>query len=297
MAKFNDACLSAPEFLTSTHVIYDAEALFVEREVLRRRLFEKPMSASDYQAALSSEVAIARHANAIVSVGAKEAATFARTAMVPVHVLGHSLSCAPTPTPFDGRRDILFVGALNGLRETAPNVDSVLWFVEEVMPRLDAEIGSDWRFKVAGRVENEDIRKLESDRIVLLGIVPDLTDLYGQCRLFVAPTRFAAGLPFKVQQAAAHGLPCVITRLLASQLAMENGKDVLAADGAAEFATACARLYGDRKLWETVRSHALVRIGEDCAPEAFVTKLRSVITDAPLRLRRVRLVATPAEAP
>ena len=40
----------------------------------------------------------------------------------------------------------------------------------------------------------------------VLGSVDDLTELYGRARVFIAHTRFAAGIPFKLHHASAHGL-------------------------------------------------------------------------------------------
>ena len=36
------------------------------------------------------------------------------------------------------------------------------------------------------------------------------------CKVFIAPTRFAAGIPHKVHEATANGIPCVTTELLAN---------------------------------------------------------------------------------
>jgi len=56
-------------------------------------------------------------------------------------------------------------------------------------------------------------------RVTLRGPVTDLTPLYDSHRVFVAPTRFAAGVPYKVHEAASFGLPVVATDLLRRQLA------------------------------------------------------------------------------
>ena len=45
-----------------------------------------------------------------------------------------------------------------------------------------------------------------------LEFLPPETILYDRARLFIAPTRFASGLPHKIHEAAAFGLPVVTTR-------------------------------------------------------------------------------------
>ena len=61
--------------------------------------------------------------------------------------------------------------------------------------------------------------------VTCLGPVPDLTDEYARARVFIAPTRFAAGIPFKVHEALSYGLPVVGSRLISEQLA-HDGKTV-----------------------------------------------------------------------
>ena len=103
----------------------------------------------------------------------------------------------------------------------------------------------------------------------VLGGVADLRPLYDEARVFVAPTRFASGIPLKVIHAAAHGLPVVATSLLAKQLAWQDGRELLQADSADDFAVACATLHEDPVLWDRVRTNALGRAAGDYSTRAF----------------------------
>lgn len=85
----------------------------------------------------------------------------------------------------------------------------------------------------------------------------------------VAPTRFAAGIPHKVHQAAAFGVPVVATTLIAEQASWLDGHDLLAASDASGFAEACTRLHRDEALWTAIRGNALDRCAADCSPETF----------------------------
>src|SRR5437763_14014694 len=117
----------------------------------------------------------------------------------------------------------------------------MFWVVSQVLPRLRAELCACVGLTIAGARRSRALAAL-ADRaaaVELLGRVDDLTPLYEQARLFVAPTRFPAGLPYKVHHAAAHGLPVVCTTLLAEQLGWRSGDELLAADDAAGFAAAC----------------------------------------------------------
>jgi glycosyltransferase involved in cell wall biosynthesis len=127
--------------------------------------------------------------------------------------------------------------------------------------------------------------------------VDDLAPLYAQSRVFIAPTRYAAGIPMKVQESAAHGLPAAVTPLLARQLGWADGEAVTIGESADGFARACQRLYEDAALWETVRAGALARIAAECEPAAFSAKVAAALDaaaglDRPAVEVRKRLVAS-----
>jgi glycosyltransferase involved in cell wall biosynthesis len=110
------------------------------------------------------------------------------------------------------------------------------------------------------------------------GLVPDVTDFYSRSRIFVAPTRYSAGVPIKVLDAAAAGLPVVATQLLAKQLGWNDSSQLLVANTAAEFAAACYRLYIDEPLWMRIRANALEKIRSEHDPVAFGQRVASVLT-------------------
>jgi hypothetical protein len=93
----------------------------------------------------------------------------------------------------------------------------------------------------------------------------------------VVPSRLAAGIPHKVHQAAMLGIPLVVTGLIASQLGWAHQSEILVADDPGDFADCCARLYGDKALWERLRANALARVRQDCAPEVFTATVREIL--------------------
>ena len=144
------------------------------------------------------------------------------------------------------------------------------------MPQLDHLIGTKYRFHIVGRVEAPEIIALASDRVILHGVVEDLQPLYDRCRLFVAPTRYAAGIPLKVVEAMGEGIPCVATPLLAQQLAADD-IELTTGDGATDFAEQCARLYTDVVAWRIARDGGIVHVRRTCSPAAFDRVLVDVL--------------------
>src|SRR5262249_16660025 len=160
-----------------------------------------------------------------VSVSEHEAVPFRKAGMPRVQILGHALRTNPTANPFSARSGFLFAGAIH--EESSPNGDAIIWFLTEIFPKIRASLGESTPFTIAGVNDSDMIVRLaESCSARVLGFVRDLTEFYDSARVFVAPVRYAAGLPHKVHESAARGLPVVATPLLAAQLGWQDGMHV-----------------------------------------------------------------------
>ena len=148
---------------------------------------------------------------------------------------------------FPARKDICFLGGYGH----PPNIDAVLYFVEEIFPLLrKAEPGI--RFLIAGSRMPDEIRALACEDIVTLGMIDDLRDLFDPCRVFVCPLRAGAGVKGKVASAMSYGIPVVSTDIGVEGAGLCNGSHVLVANGAEAFAEAVLRLYRDKALWTSI---------------------------------------------
>ena len=245
-------------------IVYDSEAVAALRD-------DAPAPA------LESELAEARSARVVVAVSEAERVLLSRATGAPSFTLGHGLRTRPTPRPFALRRGLLFVGAL--VDEASPNVDSVLWFCAEVLPLLGPIeidlVGATALDKVLGLRARHPLV-----RVVGQLDVAELEERYDRSRLFIAPTRIAAGIPHKVHEAAAHGLPVVCTSILAAQLGWRDRDEISVADTPADFAAAIARLDHDGAAWERQREKALARVVTDCSPERFERTVAEILRAA-----------------
>jgi O-antigen biosynthesis protein len=275
MRDFRRAVGSDLASLGNPALIYDAEALFSVRKILRRRLCGKPVSVDREQQMIADEVALAQGVDAVVAVSLQEKAVFEKYGVGPVYLLGHAITPEPSTAPFSLRDGFLFVGALES--DDSPNADSLRWFAVEVLPRLRREFGDRLRLKVVGRCNAPSIRALDGQALQLIGTVDDLRPIFEQVRVMVAPTRFAAGIPHKVHQAAAFGVPVVATALIAEQTGWQTDRDILAASDAEGFAQACIRLHRDEALWNRIREAALARCASDCSPKAFMDGVAAIL--------------------
>lgn len=260
---------------SKTKIIYDAEAIYSLRDVQQRRLSGDRVLEQEIQLLVQQELELAKNADTIIAVSDRERQYFLESGFDSVFTLGHTVSIEPTQNCFENRQDILFVGAIHA--DNSPNADSVFWFVEHILPQIQEKLNSKFKFIIAGFNSSQKVFDLQSDSVEVLGRVEDLAQLYDRARIFVAPTRFAAGIPFKVHHATAHGLPTVTTSLIASQLGWQDETELLVGDDATTFADRCVRLYDQSEVWQRLRESALKKLASDCCSETFINQLKNIL--------------------
>lgn len=258
-----------PRDRSAPFVVYDAEAVITPREARQRALFGNAWSPDEEDKALAAELMLAQAADAVTAVTPADRSLIAARVDPPVFLLAHPVISRSSTSSFVSRRDLLFVGRLTGSTETSPNVDSILWFIAQVMPLLDSRIGTDYKLHVVGMLDAPEIDAFVSSRVILHGAVERLEPFYDHSRLFVAPTRYAAGLPLKVVESMGQGLPCVGTPLLAEQVGV-TGHGFAADISAEAFADRCAMLYTDPRAWEAARLHGIAHSIQYFSQNAFI---------------------------
>jgi glycosyltransferase involved in cell wall biosynthesis len=84
--------------------------------------------------------------------------------------------------------------------------------------------------------------------IEIAASVPDVRPHLAAAAAVVAPVRFGTGMRGKVLEGLAMGRPVITTSLGAEGLGARSGRELLIADGAAEFAAAVAQVLSDPAL-------------------------------------------------
>ena len=258
-------------------LVYDAEAIFAPRARAREELLGATIGPRDplHPAGLEEELSLARMADAVVVVSEVDRQVMQNGGVDSLHVVGHALSIVPTVSSFSQRDAFLFVGSIHGTDN--PNADSIRYFCKTHWDRIHRATGAE--FLVAGYGTETLRSEIKHPAVQFLGKQEDLRPLYERARVFVVPTRYAAGLPFKAHEAAAFGVPLVVSPLIAQQLLWNDNIDYCATSDLDQMADCCIRLYGDQLLWERIRTHALARVAQELSPEAFAGRLRSILEE------------------
>jgi glycosyltransferase involved in cell wall biosynthesis len=125
----------------------------------------------------------------------------------------------------------------------APNVEGALWFAREVWPRVRAAVPAA-HLTLAGAYPTRAVRRLgHVDRsIEVTGSVEDIRPYLWRSAVAVAPMFQARGVQNKVLEAAAAGLPSVVTPAVWGGLPHEVLPACRLAETASEFAAAVVSL-------------------------------------------------------
>ena len=171
------------------------------------------------------EFAALRSVDHVISHSAAESSLI-REALpgVPVSVIPWTVMPRPPTAPFVNRSGVAFVGSF----DHPPNRDAAKWLASEVMPLVwqrDPHI----RLSIIGSGITDEDRSIASDRLTVVGWVPEITEALHAYRLTVAPLRFGAGLKGKVLDSLAAGLPAVMTPIAAEGMDLPPPLDQLVA--------------------------------------------------------------------
>lgn len=266
-----------PDLFTGMRLVYDAEALFALREIAEAAVKGRPLSRARANARLTKEIELARGASQVLVVSERDARCFS-AAGHRVVTLSHAIAARRSAPGLHGRSGLLFVGALH---PDTPNEDGLIWFIERVMPRLRAMLPEPPVLTVVGINRSDRVSEMACADVHLLGPVPALEPLYDSARVFVAPVRFAGGVPAKVIEAAAQGVPVVASAVLARQLGWNQGIDIQSARNEEMFALGIARLLRDDELWIRQQVAAWDQCCARYDPERFSRVLRNVMSEIP----------------
>ncbi|WP_041713437.1 TIGR03087 family PEP-CTERM/XrtA system glycosyltransferase [Paraglaciecola sp. T6c] len=161
--------------------------------------------------------------------------------------------CPPDVPRFRESPILLFTGVMN----YSPNVDAVLWFVENVWKDI-VQIWPSAEFVVAGMDPTEKIIALGNMRgITVTGFVDDIKPYFNRANVFVAPFRIARGVQNKVLQAFACGLPVISTPMGAEGIRCTENKDILLAETSSDFILQLEKLFQSPERYARIAENAL----------------------------------------
>jgi len=170
----------------------------------------------------------------------------------------------PDSQPINGTQwRLVFTGNMS----VAHNISAATIVTNEVMPLLLSEY-SQLKFFIVGAAPVPRVQALNNiNNTCVLGFVPDLYKELQKSDVFIAPLHFSAGIQNKVLEAMACGIPVISTANVAESLACEDGRELLCAGSAAEFAHKTLELLRNESLRRQIGKN-----GQDFVQERFSSK-------------------------
>lgn len=172
---------------------------------------------------------------------------------------------------------LVFVGSMDWL----PNEDAVIYFAEEILPRIGAQLPC-VTLKVVGRKPTPRVQELARKhlQITVTGRVDDVRPHVAGAAACIVPLRIGGGTRLKIFEAMAMGKPVISTAIGAEGLPVRDGVELLIADSPDAFAQATIRVLRNNALQQQMgrdaRAAVCARFGWESATSAFVRVCESV---------------------
>jgi glycosyltransferase involved in cell wall biosynthesis len=177
----------------------------------------------------------------------------ARTAVVPNGVDLDFFHPSP-PSPPSAPREpqtLLFFGAI----DYYPNTDAMLFFLQDVFPRLLVRYPR-LRLCIVGRKPPESIVAHRSANVEVTGVVDDVRPWLDRADVVIVPIHIGGGTRLKILEAMAMAKAVVSTTIGAEGIDLVPERDLLVADDAAAFVTQIGRLLDDPSLGRRIGASA-----------------------------------------
>ncbi|MFQ5854345.1 MAG: glycosyltransferase [Anaerolineae bacterium] len=164
---------------------------------------------------------------------------------------------------------LVFTGKMN----FRPNVDAMLWFCDEILPRIRVT-RPDVTVTIVGREPHARVRALaHRPNITVTGYVDDIRPYVAGAQVYIVPLRMGGGTRLKLLEAMAMGKAIVSTTLGAEGIAGQSGEHLILADSPGDFAEAVLSLLTDRDRRQTLGTRARKLAEHEYAWEAIVPRM------------------------
>lgn len=259
--------------------VYDSEAIFVERDILAKRLEGYYISDSDAKKLIKSEIKfMVEGMDAISCVSLRDVSIFnanQKNLKGRIFELNFPVNIRPNTPAFKDRKGLIFIGRL--MEQSAPNFKGLSWFIKKVFPIIRKE-SPQITLDIVGPFL-PGLIDIASDGVNWLGIIKDLGPYYDKSRLFIAPVFIASGTPLKIINAVANGLPVVATNRMGELLDWPTAA-MLNADFEIDFARNVLDIYNSELLWKATQKISQELVSKNFSEAVFERNLSLLLEDS-----------------
>jgi glycosyltransferase involved in cell wall biosynthesis len=178
------------------------------------------------------------------------------------------------------------------------NVDAVTWWLQDVWPTL-RQVRPDVRVVIAGDRPTASLRRAIAKAGVRLIEAPrDMRSIISQATLSIAPMRCGSGVPIKVLEAWAVGVPVLASSWAVAGTSGRQGEDfLLVGQHAIEWVSAIVHLLDNPSAAQWLVENGRRRLATDYSRETVRQQLLNVIASLDLAKALPETTAVPVAAP
>ncbi len=159
-----------------------------------------------------------------------------------------------------------------GSMDWMPNLEGVKWFLKQVWPKVHERMPQ-LTLYLAGRKMPEELMRLETEGVRVLGEVPDAAYFIASKQINVVPLLSGSGIRVKIIEAMSVGKAVVTTTVGAEGIGCKDGKDVLIADTPEQFVEQLQRCVDNPDFRQQIGSSAARLIAEQYGNEQLTRQL------------------------
>jgi glycosyltransferase involved in cell wall biosynthesis len=150
----------------------------------------------------------------------------------PIHVIPNGVNLEEYAAPYLAPQpnSLIFTGSFR----YRPNYEAMLWFIEQILPRIQAQIPG-VTLTITG--DSAGLPLPSHPGVTQTGFVPDVRTLLAQAWASVVPLMVGGGTRLKILEAMAIGTPVISTSKGAEGLEVRASEHLLISDKAEEFAS------------------------------------------------------------
>ena len=286
---FKDLASDLRKLCPNARIVFHTVDLHHIREARQAETEQSEKLKKQAQITRKTEIRLARKSDAIVVVSDHEKDLLQEA--VPDTPVFHLPLIRDIPGPgeadFSQRQGIAFIG--NYLHP--PNLDAVLYFVQEIWQAFHARVPSAELILGGAQMPAEVENLGMTDGVRTVGYVEDLAGLFNRIRLTIAPLRYGAGAKGKVVSSLCHGVPVVASPVAAEGMSLEDGRDILIAEDEADWVKHLESAYCDEKAWHRLSSGGLEAMRRSHTLDAGAEALKRILDldgNAPMAARNVQ---------
>jgi glycosyltransferase involved in cell wall biosynthesis len=162
-----------------------------------------------------------------------------------------------------------------GKMDYQPNIDAVMWFVENVLSELDKNI----RFGIVGAYPTKNILELNKkyENVEITGFIDDPYIILKSALCVVAPMQTGGGIQNKILETMALGTVNIVSILAAKPIGGENMRDFIIEDNPSKIAMIINDIYKNPYKYDDIKKSARKYIKNNFTWTIYEQKLLNII--------------------